>query len=205
MKIVDSALFGIAAVAIYKIAKTFRYSIPVQEPQESKPSTITNLDQSKMTQEQLPLVDAYVAQPKDSQQTPATTPAESGSIHLAPRAEKAVRDTISDPQKRSYENNPRFYYLKPKTQNTLIRNFAQDYTSPRMIDDDSLYSLCVRVSNDTGAPCGWVQSLAVNGSDPMLMYIAADCMLNYFDDNIDFYNSIDDCRLDAISLARTLL
>ena len=191
MKLFDAALFGIVAVAAYKLSRTFKYSIPLQEPKESK---MTQGAAGKLEAQSVAAVSPL----------PLAETEQRGAVSLTPAAEKVIIETITDPDKRSNEERPRFYDLKHETQNTLLRNFSSDYTSPRMIDDDKHYKLCVEVANYTGAPCGWVQALPLNGSDPITMYAAADCMLNYVDETLSEYKFIDDCRLDAIALARTL-
>lgn len=55
-----------------------------------------------------------------------------------------------------------FRYLEDPVQTVLLQCFAQDYTSPRMIANDSLYNSAVAAANKTGAPCAWVQIVALS-------------------------------------------
>lgn len=73
-----------------------------------------------------------------------------------------------------------FRYLDEPVQTVLLRCFAFDYTSPRMITDTKLYRLAVSASNKTGAPCAWVQIVALK--NPRLDLVkAAENMLRYCD------------------------
>jgi len=204
MKATDLALYGIVAFAAYRISRSFSYTIPVQEPDASKmaqePSN-SSASQYDTTLNYRPVAaPAAPAQPSAAQ--PGQTELE--AISLTPIAEKVVKETLLS--KRSNEN-PRFYDLKNNSQSVLLRNFAQDYTSPRMIDDDDLYHKCVVASNATGAPCGWIQIVVHDSgcSDYDSIVAAADCMLNYVDECIFSYRSVEALRLDAISLGRILL
>ena len=76
-----------------------------------------------------------------------------------------------------------FRYLEEPVQSILLQCFAHDYTSPRMIADDNLYKSAVAAANKNGAPCGWVQIVAICRPSKNLEKCAED-MLRFCDDFI---------------------
>jgi hypothetical protein len=76
-----------------------------------------------------------------------------------------------------------FRYLEDPVQAILLQCFAHDYTAPRMIADDGLYRSAVAAANKTGAPCGWVQIVAI--VRPLSnLESSAENMLRFCDDYI---------------------
>lgn len=76
-----------------------------------------------------------------------------------------------------------FRYLEDPAQTVLLQCFAHDYTAPRMIADENLYNSAVAAANKTGAPCGWVQIVAIMRPRDNLEN-AAEKMLKFCDDFI---------------------
>ena len=83
-----------------------------------------------------------------------------------------------------------FLTLDEKTKTILLRGFAADYTSPRMLKSDALYFRAVRAANKTGCPCGWIQNiLAVEPN--INEQIACEKMLKYCDDTVTSSKSVN--------------
>jgi hypothetical protein len=76
-----------------------------------------------------------------------------------------------------------FRYLEDPVQTVLLQCFAHDYTAPRMIEDESLYNSAVAAANKTGAPCAWVQIVALTKPRYNLEN-AAENMLKFCDNFI---------------------
>ena len=96
-----------------------------------------------------------------------------------------------------------FGYLEPNLQTILLQNYSHDYTSPRMIADEKLYQSAVSAANLSGAPCGWIQIVAIRKPTANLQ-LAADKMLRFCDEFISKNNKnqidLEKLRNDAISV-----
>ena len=76
-----------------------------------------------------------------------------------------------------------FVDLDEKTKTILLRGFAADYTSPRMLKNDTLYLRAVRAANKTGCPCGWIQNV-LSVQPNINEQHACEKMLKYCDDAV---------------------
>lgn len=74
-----------------------------------------------------------------------------------------------------------FRYLETPVQSILLRCYAHDYTAPRMIANEELYRAAVSAANKAGAPCAWLQVVAIRSPNCNLDS-AAQNMLKFCDD-----------------------
>lgn len=152
---------------------------------------------------------------KESPVTQKSSEAVKGAVTAppsAPTAQNPLQSNEIDPetaqitQFQSNSAEPAFWHISKTSQDALLRNLSRDYSSPRMIDDDSQYEICVKASNATGTPCAWTQyvsSICGKSSFERMCYLS-DQMLSIFDSNISQGISIADSRESAIMHAISL-
>ncbi len=101
-------------------------------------------------------------------------------------------------------NCPPFMLLESNTQSLLLRCYAADYTSPRMIADDSLYDRAVNAANESGAPCGWIQFI-LSQKPSVNLNAAIYSMLECCDNAVKNQSKIDlaALRMQAITKGLT--
>lgn len=208
MKLINAIALGVAGIAVYKLLTTQKAPSPEQQiPEALTPNNILNADSLK------PIVEIYdqILTPKNNidsvklNQSPGLQPGAHVPEYtkaIEPELVTAPSATNTSPVNAIESNSqePAFYSLGKRTQDTLLRNFSRDYTSPRMLDDEKDYSVCIKAANATGAPCAWVQfvgSVRKNSTFEQMCFLS-DQMLSVFESMIESDIDIADARESAI-------
>ena len=205
MKATQALLALIAGVATYKIFSTFRYTIPEQQPPdkitgESVAAKLASDKPSAHLQESGPDVGGTVGPIVGcGVDCPCEVCLDAVVVAVLPPL-NIFNELSLAVGERSSDDIPKFNLIRKTSQDVLLRNFASDYTSPRMTSDDDLYEACVNAANFSGAPCGWVQYVAQECTDYEQLHLASDAMLSYFDSNIDGCESLKSLRSDTIAI-----
>lgn len=94
-----------------------------------------------------------------------------------------------------------FLDLDENTKTILLRYFAADYTSPRMLSNDALYNKAVSAANRSGAPCGWIQfvlskspNVDIDKSAIIMLIVCDDIVTNV--ENVDIVK-MRECAIEA--------